>query len=125
MGGARQRIQIAVKLGAARARGGGYRVVFTVTLMTLLLLPTIAQSVSRRRRLDLTAQFIRFAIIEHNHGVEPTIEQRIRAEIVRIRGSLKQSYPSEDLEFLPPFVEVDQTLRYRVRYRGVYHSEIR
>lgn len=57
--------------------------------------------------------------------MEPTIEQRIRAEIVRIRGTLKQSYPGEDLEFFPPFVEVDQTLRYRIWYRGVYHSEIR
>lgn len=57
--------------------------------------------------------------------MEPTIEQRIRAEIVRVRGALEQSYPGEDLELFPPFVEVDQTLGYRIRYRGVYHGEIR
>lgn len=57
--------------------------------------------------------------------MEPTIEQGICAEVVRVRRPLEQSYPSEHLELLSPLVEVDQTVRYRVGYRGVYHREVR
>lgn len=89
----------------------------------LFLLAAIIESVSRWW-LDLTAEFVRFPIVQHHNRVEPTIEHRVHAEVISIRCALQEPYPGKYFEFFSSLVKIDKTVGYRIWYRCVDHGEV-
>lgn len=112
------------------------RVMVVLRVVVLLLVPllgrggggsgrAVVHGAAGRRRLDLAAEPVGLAIVQHGDRVEPAIEERIVAEVVGVGGALEQPDPGEHLELLAALVEVDEAVGYRVRDRRVDHRQVR
>lgn len=77
-----------------------------------------------RRRLQLTAQRVRFPLVQHQQRGKPPIKQRIFRQVVRIGGPLQQLDLRQHFKLFPPLVKVDQSLLQGVRNGSMNHGQI-